>query len=319
MSMLPKTQPRARKVSRRMVWGVIVLVIAVVAAFRGLTVTPRPARAFLQGGPVLVLAHQGASAYAPTNTIQSFQLGMDQGADIIETDVHMTKDGVIVVSHDETIDRMTNGSGYIKSMTLAELRQYDFGYKFSPDGGKTFPYRGKGVTIPTLAEVFEKFPGVRVNIELKQSDPAIEEAVWDVIAKHDMERKVLINSFISEPMQRWAKLSELQFPDAVTATGATKANMIEFVAYYLPHLDWLYHPRVDAFQLPVSEKLGPIEIRFDTKRMVERAHKLGMKIHYWTINDEATMRQLVSIGADGIITDRPDLAVKVLKEAGLRQ
>jgi glycerophosphoryl diester phosphodiesterase len=312
----PEPRLQDRKKIRRLIWSGILVLLLGVAAVRAVTVSPRPAQPYFGQERVLVLAHQGASAYAPSNTIEAFKLGMEQGADIIETDVHMTRDGVIVTSHDATIDRMSNGSGYISSMTLAELRQYDFGYDFSPDGGKTFPYRGKGVTIPTLAEVFEKFPGVRVNIELKQEDPAIESAVWNEIVKHDMEGKVLVNSFMSGPMDRWAGVMELG--GATTATGATKPNMIEFVVYYLPHLDWLYHPKVDAFQVPVSQKVGPLTIRFDTERFVERTHKLGMKAHYWTINDEATMRHLVSIGADGIITDRPDLAVKVLKEAGLR-
>lgn len=312
----PELRLQDRKKTRRLIWSGIFVLLLGVAAVRAVTVKPRPAKPYFGQERVLVLAHQGASAYAPSNTIESFKLGLEQGADVIETDVHMTRDGVIVTSHDATIDRMSDGSGYISAMTLAELRQYDFGYDFTPDGGKTFPYRGKGVTIPTLAEVFEKFPGVRVNIELKQEDPAIESAVWDVIVKHDMEGKVLINSFMSGPMERWAGVMDRAVYE--TATGATKPNMIEFVIYYLPHLDWLYHPKVDAFQVPVSEKVGPLTIRFDTKRFVQRAHKLGMKAHYWTINDEATMRHLVSIGADGIITDRPDLAVKVLKEAGLR-
>ncbi|HYF92677.1 MAG TPA: glycerophosphodiester phosphodiesterase [Symbiobacteriaceae bacterium] len=313
MAMKPDTRVRGRQMNRRVFWIAVFVILVGVAGLRALTVTPRPAKAYLQGNRVLVLAHQGASAYAPSNTLESFRLGLEQGADILETDVHLTKDGVVVVSHDETIDRMSNGSGYINSMTLNELRQYDFGYKFTPDGGKTFPYRGKGVRIPTLEDLFKAFPGVRVNIELKQEDPAIEEQVWDVIRKYGMEDKVLINAFPSKPMERWATVAGDR-----TATGATMGNMIEFVIYYLLHLDWLYHPRVDAFQLPTSDKAGPLTVHFDTERMVERTHKLGMKIHYWTINDEETMRRLVSIGADGIITDRPDVAVTVLKEAGLR-
>lgn len=308
---MPRSQPRKR--SRRLVWGAVLLVIAAAVSIRAFTITPRNPKPYLDGRKVMVLAHQGASAYAPSNTIEAFRIALEQGADILETDVHVTKDGVVVVSHDATIDRMSNGSGYINSMTMAELRQYDFGYDFTPDGGKTFPYRGKGVAIPTLEEVFKAFPGVRVNIELKQEEPAIEEQVLSVIRKYNMEDKVLVNSFMSGPMERWAKVAGTR-----AATGATRPNMVEFVVYYLPHLDWLYQPRVDAFQLPLGQKLGPITIEFDTKRMTDRAHKLGMKIHYWTINDEATMRHLVSIGADGIITDRPDLAVRVLKEAGLR-
>lgn len=277
-----------------------------------MTITPRPLHPYLADVKPVVLGHQGASGHAPSNTLESFRLALAQGADILETDVHLSKDGV-VISHDETIDRMSNGSGYIKDMTLAELRQYDFGYGFTPDGGQTYPYRGKGVTIPTLEELFQAFPGTRVNIEIKQVDPPMEAQVWDLIQKYGMEDKVLINSFPSQPTQRWLKL----VGDRV-ALGADRADMYRFAAYYIPHLDWLYQPDRDAFQLPVAQKLGPIEIRLDTPRLIQRAHQLGIKVHYWTINDEETMRRLLLLGADGIITDYPDRAVKVLKELGLR-
>jgi glycerophosphoryl diester phosphodiesterase len=204
-------------------------------------------------------------------------------AEVLETDVHLTRDGVIVTSHDERIDRLSNGHGLIKEMTLAELRQYDFGYGFTPDGGKSYPYRGKGVTIPTLEEVFMAFPGVRVNIEIKQLDPPMAEELWELVQKHQMADQVLINSFASAPTKDWLTLTGDR-----TAVGADRADMFRFAAYWLPHLDW-------------------------------RAHRLGVKVHYWTINDEPTMRRLIDLGADGIITDYPDRAVNVLREMGRRK
>lgn len=312
-----KPQATSSRSRRRTIWAAILGVIALAAAIRAFTIQPRAPKAYLQttaDRPVLVLAHQGASGHAPSNTLESHALGLQMGADIMELDVHLTKDGQIVISHDETIDRMSNGKGLIKDMTLAELRKFDFGYGFTPDKGKTYPYRGKGVTIPTLAEVWEKFPNVRTNIEIKQIDPAMEKQVWELVQKYHMEDQVLINSFPSEPTKRWLDL----VGDKV-ALGADKADMIRFAAYYLPHLDWLYQPDRDAFQLPVSEKLGPFEIRLDTPRLIARAHKLGIKVHYWTINDEAEMKRLIDLGADGIITDYPDRAVKVLKEMGKRK
>lgn len=304
-----------RKSRRRWITAGVLGVLVIVAAYRGLTVEPRPQREFLEvpGRKVVVLAHQGASGHAPSNTMESFRLGMEQGADIIETDVHVTKDGMVVVAHDETIDRLTNGTGYLRAMTLAELRQYDFGYDFTPDNGQTFPYRGKGVTIPTLDEVFRQFPGVRVNIELKQIEPADVAKVWAVVKEYKAENRVLINSFNSALTQAWRDLAG----ESVTM-GAGRQDMYEFVAYYLPHLDWMYHPSVDAFQVPVSEKAGPIRVVFADKRFTDRAHKLGINVHFWTINDEQTMREVIAAGADGIITDYPDRAVKVLKELGLR-
>jgi glycerophosphoryl diester phosphodiesterase len=309
MKAASETAPRRRPRVAALILGAL-LVLAVV---RSLTVEPRSPKPYLEGVQPKVLAHSGAQGHAPSNTLAAFDVAMEMGADILELDVHMTRDGVVVVSHDETIDRLSNGHGAIKEMTLAELRQYDFGHGFTPDGGKTFPYRGKGVTIPTLEEVFKRYPGVPVNIELKQEAPAIEQPVWDLVQQYGMEDKVLVNSFHSGPMERWRALAGER-----VAQGATKGNMYEFVAFYLPYLDWLYQPRVDAFQLPTHQNVGPLTIRFDTKRMVDTAHRLGMRIHYWTINDEETMRHLVEIGADGLITDYPDRAVKVLKEVGKR-
>ncbi|HLN62255.1 MAG TPA: glycerophosphodiester phosphodiesterase [Symbiobacteriaceae bacterium] len=311
MSMNAAPAPASRRRPRWLAVGLAaVLLLAVV---RMMTVEPRTPKPYLEGRLPTVLAHQGASGHAPSNTLESFRLGMEMGADVIETDVHMTRDGIIVTSHDESIDRLTNGHGLIKEMTLAELRQFDFGYGFTPDGGKTYPYRGKGVSIPTLEEVFKTFPGVPVNIELKQEEPVIESKVWDLIRQYQMEDKVLINSFHSGPMERWREIAGER-----AAQGATKSDMYGFVAFYLPYLDRLYQPKVDALQLPVSQNVGPFTIHFDTERMIKTAHRMGLRVHYWTINDEETMRHLVQIGADGIISDYPDRVVKVLKEEGLR-
>lgn len=305
--------PGLRKRRRRSVfWLVTLAVLAAAVAYRALTIEPRMAKSYLRDERPVILAHQGASGHAPSNTLEAFDLGIEQGGDIIELDVHLTKDGVVVVSHDETIDRMSNGSGKIKEMTLADLKNFDFGHDFSPDGGKSFPYRGKGVKIPTLEEVFVKYPGRRVNIEIKQAEPPMEKQVLALVRKHAMEDKILVSSFSTAVARRWAELAGER-----SATGASTGDMYEFVAYFLPHLDWLYQPKVDAFQIPVSSKLGPVVIRLDTPRLIDTAHRLGVKVHYWTINDEETMRRLLKLGADGLITDYPDRAMKVMKELGL--
>jgi glycerophosphoryl diester phosphodiesterase len=314
------TSPRFRPVGRlphhrsfwKRFWVGAAVVVALAASVRAATVEARPPKPYLADTKVVVLAHQGASGHAPSNTIESFRLGMEMGADIIETDVHTTADGVIVTSHDESVDRLTDCKGLIKEKTLAQLRQCDFGFGFTPDGGKTYPYRGKGVQIATLQEVFQTFPDVRVNIEIKQVSPPMEGSLWALIQQYHMADKVLINSFPSEPTDRWQQVTGAG--GARVALGADRADMFRFAAYWLPHLDWLYSPDRDAFQIPVAQKVGPVEIRLDTPRLIAQAHKLGIKVHYWTINDEATMRRLIELGADGIITDYPDRAVKVLKE-----
>jgi glycerophosphoryl diester phosphodiesterase len=307
----PVRQPRSRR--RWQITGGLALLLVAGGALRAATIKPVPLKPYLADPRPVILAHQGASAYAPSDTIESFRLGMQQGADIIETDVHMTKDGVLVLAHDETVDRLTNGTGAIEEMTLAELRQLDFGYKFSPDGGQTFPWRGKGVQIPTLEEVFQQFPGVRVNLELKLSSKPMEPAVYELVKQYQMEDKVAIASFHPEPGPRYRALD-----GGVAVRSASERDMYTFAALWLPGLSFLWQPQVELFQLPVSQKVGPVEIRLDTPRLIKAAHRVGVKVHYWTINDEATMRHLLAIGADGIITDRPDLAQKVMTEMGLR-
>src|SRR5215212_7629564 len=123
------------------------------------------------------LAHRGASDIAPENTIEAFRLAVEAGAGGLELDVHITRDGRLVVIHDATVDRTTGGTGAVSGMTIDELRGLDAGYKFSPEAGPTRPYRGRGVRVPTLDEVLEEFPGVAVNIDIKAGLPGIEAAL----------------------------------------------------------------------------------------------------------------------------------------------
>ncbi|PWK07459.1 glycerophosphodiester phosphodiesterase [Tumebacillus permanentifrigoris] len=256
----------------------------------------------------MVLAHQGASGHAPSNTREAFQLAVEMGADAFETDIHMTRDGHVVLSHDETVDRLTDGKGWIRDMTLAELKSIDFGYQFSTDGGRTYPFRGQGVTIPTLDEVLQEFPTIRVNMDIKQKTPPLELALVETIKRHDAQDRVLVTSFHSVTMQRFRRLGLRQ-----VATSANTRNMVEFVAYWRCGMQKFYKPPVDAFQVPVSQYGIPVV----TPRSVEIAHGHGVKVHVWTINEERQIRQLLEWGVDGICSDYPDRVVKVLREMEL--
>src|SRR5918911_3284289 len=151
----------------------VLILLAALACFVALIL--RKGRKWpVRGAWPVNLAHRGASALAPENTIEAFRLALEAGAGGLELDVHMTRDGHIVVIHDATVDRTTNGSGAVSEMTFDELRRFDAGHNFSPDGGPTRPYRGRGVRVPTLGEVLEEFPGVAVNIDLKDGPPGIE-------------------------------------------------------------------------------------------------------------------------------------------------
>ena len=155
-----------------------------------------PGHPFLKkNASVEVIAHRGGWRLWPENTLYAFQHAVDLGVDMLEMDIRSTKDGHIVVFHDETVTRTTNGSARVNDLTLVELKQLDAGYKWSADNGATFPFRGKRIVAPTLDEVFPSFPNMRMTIEIKQKDPDIVTAFGNLIRHHGMQHRVLDRVF----------------------------------------------------------------------------------------------------------------------------
>lgn len=289
----------------RLVLRILLMVLVVVVLFiiyRLLTIQPRPAQPYLQSDRPMVLAHRGGADLAPENTLVAFQNAVNLGADALELDVHTSADGTVVVMHDDTVDRTTDGTGAVHGLTLAELRQLDAGYRFTTDDGQTFPFRGQGVGIPTLEEVLTAFPDMRVNIEINQADPPIEAAVTDVIDRAGARNRVLVGSEYDDVLARFRALA----PDVATSAAAGEART--FYLAQLLRVSAIYRPLADAFQVP--EYSGSTHVV--TPSFVDAAHHHGAKVHVWTVNDAETMRRLLDIGVDGIITDRPDVAVEVV-------
>lgn len=265
---------------------------------------------FLQkeNGRPLVIAHQGGKHLAPGNTIEAFQNAVDLGVDVIETDIHITKDGHLVTIHDPTVDATTDGHGYVKDYTLKELQRLDAAYDFQDLNGE-YSFRGKHVYVPTLEEVFQRFPNIKVNIEIKDDNPhdRIEEIVqklMKLIEEYDMEDKVLIASFDQNIINLFDSYS-----NGRVATQGGKQEAKKFVILHKLFLRNLYKSNVDAFQLPLQE--GNLDLT--QPLLIKGAHRIGLYVHYWTVNDKETMEELVRRGADGIITDRPDLLIEVLE------
>lgn len=296
-----KSEPSRSRVVVRVLLMVVVIVVLFVM-YRLLTIQPRPPQPYLQGDRPLVLAHRGGADLAPENTMAAFQNAVDLGVDILELDVHTTADGTVVVIHDASVDRTTDGTGAVHDSTLADLRQLDAGYDFSPDNGQTFPFRGQGIGIPTLEEVFAAFPDMRINIEIKQSDPPIEAAVLEVIERAGAQQRVLVGSEYDDVMARFRSLA----PDI--ATSAATNEVRNFYLAQLLRVSAIYRPLADAFQVP--EYSGSTHVV--TPSFVDAAHHHGVKVHVWTVNDAETMQRLLDIGVDGIITDRPDVALEVV-------
>jgi glycerophosphoryl diester phosphodiesterase len=278
--------------------------VAVLAAF---ALCRGGARALKDDWPVN-LAHRGASARAPENTLEAFRLGVEAGAGGLELDVHITRDGEVVVIHDATVDRTTDGSGTVARMTLAELRGLDAGYGFSPDGGGTHPYRGRGVRIPTLAEVYEEFPATCVNVDIKEAQSGAEEAVLRVIRAAGAAERSLVVSDDHAVVQRFRKVS-----GGHISTGASRLEITAFYVLSRLRLERLVHPAYDALQVPLEHK----GITLVTPRFVEAAHSRGVRVDVWTINDPGEMGRLLGLGVDVLMTDRPETLASVL--AGRRE
>lgn len=304
-------EPPVRSVDRRVrgymqhyvVTALVVLLFVVGSALYVRQAVPVVARpAVLPEAEVLIIGHRGAAGLAPENTLPSFETALAHGAHMLELDVWPTRDGHIVVLHDATVDRTTNGSGRITEMTLAEVQALDAGYRFTPDGGRTYPWRGQGVVVPTLEEVLRTFSDTAFVIEIKYSDPAVVPAVVDVIDATGARGRVMIGSFHSEVVQRVREVA----PDIPTSYG--RDEVLRYVIAQRLGVGSFVKPVANALQLPEWEGM----LRVVNPGMARLARRQGLDLHVWTINDEETMQRLIALGADAIITDYPDRLQRVL-------
>jgi glycerophosphoryl diester phosphodiesterase len=233
-----------------------------------------------------VIAHRGASSAFPENTFPAFAAACASGA--------------LVVAHDADLQRTTGRDGVIAEMTREELNAADAGYNFSPDGSGTFPFRGKGIRIPTLAEVLVTFPQERFVIEIKPTTQRLVAPTLQVIDRAGMRRRVLIASEHQEP------IDELRARAPNMPTNFARRDIAAFLAS-LPQAA-AYVPRGDALQLPPEHNSWKLV----TAESVAAAHRIGVEVHVWTVNDEAEMRAFLALGIDGIITDYPSRLVGLL-------
>lgn len=292
---------------RRRPLAVAGVLLAIAAAALGaalLWARPAPERAFFAADPraTLVIAHRGGSALRPESTLAAFDHAVELGADVLEMDVRASADGEIVVLHDTTVDRTTEGRGPVAALTLAELKKLDAGYRWSVDGGRTYPFRGKGIRVPALAEVFARFPAMRMNIEIKPAEPAFAESLCRLVRRERRTDRVLVASMQDEALEAFRSAC----PEVATSMGPGEGRW--FYAAHFVHLTAAISPRAAAFQMPY--RLGEREVV--TAGLIAAARNRNVRVHAWTVNDEQVMRRLIAIGVDGIITDRPDLLLGLL-------
>lgn len=281
---------------------VAVLVIAyVVSALLHRPAGEHPFYAQFERGP-LVMAHQGGKGLWPENTLYAFEQAVAMGVDVLEMDMHSTADGVLVVMHDDTVDGTTDGTGPVNALSLEELKMLDAGYHWSSDEGQTFAYRGTGITVPTVEEVFVAFPTMPMNIEIKQAQPSITKSFCELIREYDMADRVLVASFHQETIEEFRR----ECPEVATSTGEREVIVLFVLSKVF--LDATYSPAAQAVQVP--EYRSGLHVL--TPRFVDAAHSRGLDVHAWTINDVGDMQRLVALGVDGIITDYPNQLMDLL-------
>lgn len=265
-------------------------------------------------------AHRGASRQFPENTLEAFRRAQEiMPGCLLETDVHCTKDGSVVVIHDESLELKAGGSGTVAEATLEEVRSLDAGYRITFDGGATFPFRGMGCRIPLLSETLDAFPGARFSIDIKDRDPAAAERVASLIIEGGAAERVIIGSFHEKVMRYVRK----KFSGIITSFS--RNDIVRFLALRkLPaaalsgrHGAAMLIPEFIGGGIYESMGRGTRGFRIITPGLIRDAHRRGIPVLAWTINRPDNMERLIDWGIDGIVTDRIDLLKEVMTTKGL--
>ena len=292
-----------RKRHVKVLLGVIAFLIALWVTL-SFWARPVPDHPFFGDDKILLIAHRGGAGLWPENTLYAFEHAVELGVDVLEMDVQSTKDGELVVIHDETVDRTTNGTGRVQELTLAQIQDLDAGHTWTPDDGVSYPFRGQGLRIPALVEVLIAFPTVRMNIEIKQR--LVVARLCRMLRDYGMTERVLIAAFDAQTMKEFRRLC----PEV--ATAAAEKEIRTFYGLNVAHLGRFYRPPGEALQVPEYHS----DRHVLTRPFVRAAHGRNMDVHVWVVNDVNDMQRMVDLGIDGIITDYPDRLKAALGRSG---
>lgn len=257
---------------------------------------------FLGLRPTLHISHRGGALLAPENTRAAFDLAVERWrTDMLELDLHLTRDGQLVVSHDPTVQRCTNGEGPIREQTLAELQRLDAGYHFTPDSGLTYPFRGRGVRMPSFQEVLVAYPGLPLNVELKQDAPGAAETFAAEVRALGAGPRVCVGSELDWLAERLVQLlpevTHFYPRDALVQTVVAIKSSQPFPAGPYSVLD-----------VPYSYA----GVTLVDRDFLAAARDADKWVNVWTVDAEPEMRALVAMGVGGVMTDRPDILRRVL-------
>jgi glycerophosphoryl diester phosphodiesterase len=265
---------------------------------------PASEYAALSGSRPLTFAHRGGAGLWPENTLAAFQAAIELGCSHLETDLRLTRDGQIVLFHDASLERTTDGEGDVSSYTLEQLRRLDAGYRFSPTG-QGFPARGAGAKIPTLGELCALAPRTCFNVEIKErGSPDLPEALWHFIQAHDLADRIVVAAEQHGLLESFRELSQGR-----VATSATKRECLEF---------WLASGLGASSRLAIAYQALQIPVsvngwRILSPRLLNAAHQRGVAVHVWTINETVEMTRVLDLGVDGVMTDYPDRLIEVVR------
>lgn len=270
----------------------------------------RPGKPALQSTRPIILAHRGGAHLEPEHTMLAFKRADELGVDGFEIDIRLTKDEEILVFHDETVDRTTNGTGAVSALTLNDLTELNHGEHFQDLDGE-YIYREQHIAPVTLRELLTAFPNKLVNIDIKDGPDTYEGSLmpsklWRLIEELDVAERVIVTSFYSEQIDRFNLYAQNR-----VALGAGENEIRSAFTTFTGQFGHLYHPKADVFQIPTKHNRIPL----DSPKFISFLANLNVPVHYWGINDLVTMNRLVRIGAQGIVTDRPDLAQFLLQQA----
>lgn len=253
-------------------------------------------------GKNLVIAHRGGAKLWPEETLLAMQEAVKAGSDVLEIDVHATSDGKVICMHDEDVDRTTDGTGKVKEKTLADVLALDAAAKFTTDGGKTFPHKGKGIKVALLDDLLKAFPAMPFSIEIKQYKPSIVDAVLAIVEANKMTDRVVIASFDDDTI-REVRTKRPNIPTSLAAGEIIRILQIKEVDEI-----GTYVPPAKLFQAPYEAI---------TAERMAAYNKLGIRVHVWTVDDRYDQDRLWKLGVHGIMSDDPVLLKTVTKELGL--
>jgi len=251
-----------------------------------------------------IIAHRGGRGLGPENTLEVFKRSLAAGASVLEMDLRMTKDRQLVVLHDSTVNRTTDGEGPVREMTLAKIKTFDAGFHWTADGGRTFPFRGRGLTVPALNEVFSSFAGTPMVLEIKEKQDGIGELLCRTIEAYGRSTITLVGSFKMDLLDVFRSTC----PDVATSAGPREALI--FYALNKMGLTSIITPAMNALQVPETFRGRQVV----TGKFVAAAHRRNLAVEVWTINDVEAMQRLIDAGVDGIMTDYPDRLSKLLTQ-----